>query len=252
MNNQYLNTFTGTETVVPIFKPENSRGAGEIKVKTFGTGYIDSDETTKQVWFGPPAVYAFGNHLVNAINGAPMYDFCYGTHNDCQAVHPAGEAFIEEWQWQGTSATIYPYGYAYQYATIYPNDYSSFGVEIRARNECGWSEWSRIWVIAIDCSNYYMIISPNPADSYVELNFIEEMGVKDKTNKIKIKKAEKNMDGNLDEYLIQILDKNGTIRKSTQSNSMKLNIPTRDLEPGNYFLHLTTGAEVYKQQLIIY
>jgi len=60
------------------------------------------------------------------------------------------------------------------------------------------------------------------------------------------------MDGNLDEYLIQILDKNGTIRKSTQSNSMKLNIPTRDLEPGNYFLHLTTGAEVYKQQLIIY
>jgi hypothetical protein len=206
---------------------------------------------SKPVWLGPPAVYAFGNHLVNVMTGMPMYDFCYGTHNDCQAIHPAGEAYIEEWQWQGTSATIYPYGYAYQYATIYPNDYSSFGLEIRARNACGWSEWSRMWVTAINCSSYYMIMSPNPADSYVELNFIEEKEVKDKTNKMEIKKDEKSSDGNMNEYLIQILDKNGTVRKSVQSNSLKINISTRDLEPGNYFLHLIIGEDVYKQQLLI-
>lgn len=241
-----------TQGSVPADFSKNGNGIGSISATiSINSCPTISKTISKTVWVGKPAVYSFGNHLIDAMTGVPMYDFCYGTHNDCQAVHPAGEAYIQEWQWQGTSATIYPYGYTYQYATIYPNDYSSFGVEIRARNECGWSEWSRMWVTAINCSSYYMIMSPNPADSYVELNFIEEKDIVDKNNITEIKKDKRNNNGDMDEYLIQIFDKNGTVRKSVQSNSLKINISIQDLEPDTYFLHLTIGNEIYKQQLLI-
>ncbi|MEN8118467.1 MAG: T9SS type A sorting domain-containing protein, partial [Bacteroidota bacterium] len=75
--------------------------------------------------------------------------------------------------------------------------------------------------------------------------------VKATDNKIKVKKDKKSKDGDMAEYLVQILDKNGSIRKSVESNTMEVNIPTKDLEPGTYFLHLTLGEERYKQQLII-
>ena len=251
-NNQYLTSYTGTESSVPIYKPANSRGNGDIKVKASASGYTDSDEMIKQVWFGPPAVYSFGNHLVNINTGMPIYQICFGTHNECEAVHPAGNAHIDDWEWQVTNATIYPYGYLNQYATIYP-DNSSFGIEIRAHNQCGWSEWSRMIVQAINCYGYYMTISPNPADSYIELNFIEEKDIENNNNnKLKIKKGEKSKDGEMEEYLVKILDKNGNNRKSTQTNSRNVKIETDDLEAGTYYLHLTIGGETYKQQLIIY
>ena len=96
------------------------------------------------------------------------------------------------------------------------------------------------------------MMSPNPADTYVELTFVKEDDITSSKNKVKIKKNKKSKDGDLEEYLVQILDKDGIIRKSVQSKSMNLNISTRDIEPGNYFLHVSFGSETYKQQLIIY
>jgi len=55
----------------------------------------------------------------------------------------------------------------------------------------------------------------------------------------------------MEEFLVQILDKNGNIRKSTEANSKNVKIETDDLEAGTYYLHLTIGGETYKQQLII-
>ena len=41
------------------------------------------------------------------------------------------------------------------------------------------------------------------------------------------------------------------VRKSVQSSDLKLNLNTKDLEPGTYFLHVTIGENTQKQQLII-
>lgn len=129
-------------------------------------------------------------------------------------------------------------------------------IRVRAKNICpGWSEWkSETFDVIDNCGGYYMmVISPNPADTYVELNFIEdssstlEEGVKQ--NKIKFKKKNKN--GEIKDFLVQILDKYAVVRKSEQTNKLKVNIPTNDLEPGTFFIHVTIEEKTYKQQLII-
>lgn len=48
------------------------------------------------VWSGEPVIYAYGQHLVNIYTGMPVYDFCFGSPNDCKAVHPAGDADIDD------------------------------------------------------------------------------------------------------------------------------------------------------------
>ncbi len=250
-NNQYLTTYTGTEESVPIYKPTVSNGNGYIKVKAFANGYTDSEETSKQIWFGD--ILPMSLQLTDLQMGFPKYEFCNGDANGVKAVHVDGEAFIDEWDWLVTGGYITienPYGDKSK-ATIYPQSSSSFSIKINAHNACGWSGWADIGATVIVCGGYYMMISPNPADSYIELTFFEEDEIASSKNKVKIKKSKENKDGEIEEYLVQILDKNGTIRKSVKSKTMKVNIPTKDLEPGTYFLHLRLGRETYKQQLII-
>lgn len=128
-------------------------------------------------------------------------------------------------------------------------------IYVRARNECGWSYWAHKTFSVIDnCGGFFMmVIFPNPADTYVELSFIEDSTpiLREHVEKNQIKFKKKNRDSEVEEFLIQILDKNATVRKSVQTNKLKINIPTNDLEPSTYFIHVTIGVETYKQQLII-
>jgi hypothetical protein len=61
---------------------------------------------------------------------------------------------VDEYQWRGTVSTItivpHPSGYIYKtgdYVRILTNGYNYGGIEIRAHNYCGWSDW--VWVAAI-------------------------------------------------------------------------------------------------------
>lgn len=109
------------------------------------------------------------------------------------------------------------------------------------------------------CGGYYMAMSPNPANTYVELSFtelIEEpMTTLAKSSNETISSNEeiikKNEFGELGNYTIEILDKNGTIWKSVQSSNLNERIEIRDLRPGIYFVHIITDKEVYKRQLLV-
>ncbi len=123
----------------------------------------------KTFWVGKPQVYTLGNNLVD-LNGTPKTYFCYDQANECEAVNIGGDAHITAWEWRVTGGTVYPYGAQNRYATIYPNSYSTFMVEIRAHNACGWTDWARMWTEVEDCYGYNMVFSPNPTTGETTLS----------------------------------------------------------------------------------
>ncbi|QIA09461.1 T9SS type A sorting domain-containing protein [Draconibacterium halophilum] len=252
-NGQYLTSYTGTETSVLVYEPVSGSGNGNVKVKANATNYESSNQAIKEVWFGD--MHPMNIRLNDAMIGFPKSEFCYGDPNLVEASFIDGDPYIDEWDWDVTGGYITienPYDDKSR-ATIHPASYSSFNVKLRAHNSCGWSGWADMGVSVISCGGYFMTMFPNPASSYVELSFIDsEVEEPNLTkNKIKLKKDKKDTDKDIKEYLVLILDKNGTIRKSIKSKSLNLNIKTSDLEPGTYFLHLIYNDELYKQQLII-
>lgn len=108
----------------------------------------------------------------------PKYDFCINQANECEAVHPAGEAYIYDWDWQVTGGTVYPYGPQYRNATIYPSS-TSMMVELKAYNTCGSTDWKRMYTNVITCRSYYLAISPNPSNSETTISI--ESGTPEET-----------------------------------------------------------------------
>jgi hypothetical protein len=131
--------------------------------------------------------------------------------------------------------------------TPYPNPDSYKDVKVRGENVCGESGW---YTERFYCAEpYYFSIYPNPANEYVELSIQPEEEVQDKISKVEVKKV-KGQDG-LGEYTVEIWSEKGGRLKTFTSKESHLQLSTRDLPQGKYFVHLIAGGEVYKQQLLI-
>ncbi|WP_167605186.1 hypothetical protein [Maribellus sediminis] len=263
---QYVTSYTGPETSVTVHKPSGS-GSGNVKVKAVADGYADSDESNKPVWYGIPSnneidfgVYFESNQYVAPRNESIAIGILNNSNETVQGVNTYNWNFGGT-GWPGQAWADYITGYSS--GGGHPDNYtvylyldntapSSQVIQVNAENQCG-TDYIMAQGAMFYTEDYgmYMLMSPNPADSYVELTFIEEKDVKEKKNKIKVNKNKNLKNGDIDEYLVQILDKNGRVRKSIESKALNLNIDTRDLEPDTYFLHVNWNNELVKQQLII-
>lgn len=195
--------------------------------------------TKDNIWSGKPAIYAYGQHLVNIYTGMPVYDFCFGVANDCKAAHPAGNADIDDWEWRVTGATIYPYGHMDQYATIYPNNYSTFGIEIRAHNQCGWSEWARMGATAVSCRSYNLSISPNPSSGETTLSIKST----DENDKNRVDLAEWDLEVFTQGQQLKIK------KQKLKSNSFKIN--TQGWQEGVYIVKAKIKDEILTGKLVV-
>lgn len=139
-------------------KYSSSSGAGWVKV-TITNECGEEREITKTVWVGN--ILPLGLQLVDRYTGYPYYLFCSGQANLVKAVHTDGEAFIDEWDWDVTGGYISWSNSDNSEVTIYPTNFSTFAIELRARNDCGWSEWTDMGVGVTSCG-YSLAISPNP------------------------------------------------------------------------------------------
>jgi hypothetical protein len=125
-------------------------------------------------------------------------------------------------------------------------------VTVRARNQCGWGNYlaPAIVLYGVSCrGGYYLVASPNPAGSYVELTLIPEVEVSEMAGKTKIEPAGSN--NGFGSYQIQLWSEQGGLLKTVQSDQLKLKLPVRDLPEGKYYLHLLKDGNIYKQQLLI-
>lgn len=246
MNGQNLTSHTGNETTVPIRPFSGNLGKGDIKVVAHSSNYSDSDEGIKTIRYNGPAPTDVYLNLLTQY-GEDAYAMCENTVYHIY-VHNTGPCNTTNYTWNVPSGwTVY---YTYN-NMISVNSNSSPGgmVEVFANTCCGTNSKILIdYLYGEYCGGYFMTMSPNPADYYVEITFEEESETMNKEDKIKVSK---NKYGELGSYRVQIIDKEGNILKEIKSNKLKSTINIRDLRTGTYFLHLITEDEIYKQQLII-
>ncbi|MEZ5104539.1 MAG: T9SS type A sorting domain-containing protein [Draconibacterium sp.] len=192
----------------------------------------------KNVWVGKPQIYAYGNHIVDVNTGMPVYNLCYGTHNDVEAVHPAGDAGITDWDWQVLYGQVYPYGMQDQYATIYPNDYQSFMLEIRACNRCDCSGWAHMYTNVVDCGRFLLVFTPNPTSGETTLSIESES-------------EEKTFDENA-EWEMEIYNQSQLLKeKKTKLKGKSIKIQTQSWKEGVYFVRVKYKNEVMGGKLVV-
>jgi hypothetical protein len=231
---------TGTGKNATIYAAAGVRGEGKI-IYQFDMEGINGDEhftAERNVWVGKPQIYAYGNHIVDVNTGMPVYDLCYGTHNDVEAVHPAGDASITDWDWQVSYGQVYPYGSIDQYATIYPNDYQSFMLEIRACNACGYSDWAHMYTNVVDCGRFLLVFTPNPTTGETTLSIESES-------------QEKTFDKNT-EWEMEIYNQSQLLKeKKTSLRGQSTKIQTQGWKEGVYIVRVKYKDEILQGKLIV-
>jgi len=142
---------------------------------------------------------------------------------------------------------------SYVYGTIreleamnFPGGYAK--VEIKVRNECGWSEPKTLKYQQGSCGGLgggcplCPTFSPNPVSDELTINFDEYFGLSEQS----------------ETYSVKLLDNLGTThrqtrfshrRKDGKAKPVKFNVS--NLREGTYYLHIESNGEIRKEQIII-
>jgi hypothetical protein len=217
----------------------SSTGSGSSWIRA--TVVIGSNTITlpdKVVWSGIPQVSAYGNHIVDIQTGMPISDFCYGRANEAKAVHLAGEAHISDWDWRVSYGQVFPYGVDDQYATIYPNDYYSFMLEIRAGNACGYSGWARMYTNVVNCRSHHLVFTPNPTIGETILSIESDS---------KEEAFDENAEWEMEIYSQSLL----LMKKKTRQYGQSTRIQTADWKEGVYIVRVLYKGEVLTGKLMV-
>jgi len=208
-------------------------------VKATITTDYDNAVVQKNIWAG--TVLPLGLRIIDRRTGYPIYIFCLGEAHPVQAKHIDGEAFLDDWDWDVTNGYItydnpYPYGDNSK-ATLRPLNYN-FGVEIRAHNDCGWSEWADMDPYTIHCGYMMFTMHPNPTDDFVEITAYEDV------NKTTLK-------SNDEYYEVQIYNTMKVLKYQVITKEPILRINTANFENGVYFVYFIVGKDHKVLQLVI-
>jgi len=228
---------SGTSYSTTAIKTSNGAGWIQTEISSPYSGTTVRTEK-KNVWAGKPQIYAYGSHIVDVNTGMPVYDFCYGTHNDVEAVHPAGDAGITDWDWQVLYGQVYPYGMLDQYATIYPYDYQSFMLEIRACNTCGYSDWAHMYTNVVDCGRYLLVFTPNPTTGETTLT-------------IETNSSEKTFDENAPWDMEVYTETHLLKTKQTSLRGQSAKIQTAGWKEGVYLVRVNYNGEVLTGKVLV-
>jgi len=254
------------------FSKIGSSGEGQITAVLSINGCTGLSKTiVKDCWIGNPTP-----EEILYYNIGPYYpgynQICLDNGNDGKLIYQNNLAGVTGYEWDALDWSViqhpndpYPDIDMQDVQILAPPYGYSVGdpvyITVRARNTCsGWGDWKypKLELEAVNCGYFMMTMSPNPADTYVELLFAEtKVTTEDLTNsnepnsKSIFNKDKSAKDGGLGNYLVQILDGSGKVRKSSNVIDKKIRFETKDLEAGTYYVHIMDGDKVYKQQLII-
>lgn len=227
-----------------------SSGSGEGWIQaTIDTGFGAITLPRQTVWGG--IVLPLDLRLRDRFTGMFKWELCKSEANPVNADHTGGEAHIDDWGWDVSGGYISydnPYG-DNSMVTLRPLS-TSFTVELRAHNTCGWSEWADMGVSVIYCGGWYLTMYPNPAKDVVTLSF--ETADEAKTTEGKTRLESKGArEKELKAYSVQIWSEEKGMVKSIQSDEKEIQIPLHGLEKGKYYLHLIYNDKTYKEVLFV-
>lgn len=244
------NTTFQNETV-QITAPVNTP-AGSYTISVQGS--IPNGPSENDSWLSTPRDFSvqigpFSSSQVT-VSGAGMV--CNGNSYTYTANVPTGHQNGYTYSW------TYPSGWSVENTSantirLYvPSDNNSYGpVRVSINNGCGTTPLTGITVFP--CS--YMISSsdfkiyPNPSfgELYVEFD-VEENSLKEP------------MDGELPNqaikpiynvFRVEIFDRAEKLVGTGESVNNKVHLDTKGLQPGTYYLHIFSGKEVFREQILI-
>jgi|GEM_PF-662882 len=252
----YLTVYSGQNTNSSIIKA-TSNGNSWVQARLVNAcGSINLPR--KEIWAGTPTPEA-----IDIINIGPYYpggnQICTNRPNDgIINWNPLGGILEYDWQagnWQVVQHPMDPFPdipkQNVQLTAPYYGYDNPVSFTVRARNQCGWGNYLAPAIIlnGVSCGGYYLVASPNPAGSYIELTLIPEADVSEVAGKTKIEQTGSN--NGFGNYQIQLWSEQGGLLKTVQSDQLKLNLSVRDLPEGKYYLHLLKDGNIYKHQLLI-
>ncbi|PKQ67919.1 hypothetical protein BZG01_06010 [Labilibaculum manganireducens] len=230
---------TGSTVVAKAYSSTSS-GAGWIEAAISGAcGNVTLPR--KDVWVGPPSFTLSGTTILDiGMPGIAIVNYSNGDHFS-QGIQNSDWSFTGPLDYVNGDAMKAHYragrregGVGFIYAT--------------QTNQCGSSENRLFFEVE---EPFFMLVSPNPANEYTELNFYggDEISEYQKSSPVMVSVPMGEKTQELGEYEIQIWNERKGLVKQMKSKSKKLQIPTNNLEEGTYFLHVIVNGKVHKQQL---
>jgi hypothetical protein len=228
-----------TGSTYTVYATSDSGAAGAITATIKNSQGSTFMTRTKNIWTGRPSFTLSGSDLLTPLErGMVTVDY---SSND-MSIDP----YSYSWTYSGPlSSFTGDYTKAnYRASSQTGQGYIYFSIE----NPCGVTE-NQMYYQVVD--QYLMSISPNPATEYVELTFTLLTETSDVTGRTKIDNKIYSLNDGLGCYQVQLWSEKGGLLKDMQSEQTKLNISTRDLPNGQYFIHLIKDGKTYKKQLLI-
>lgn len=198
----YLANLTGNNTSTVTLTINNGSGYVTLQV-IYGNAICGGITITKRIWVGAPQITGLicpnqsticsGTFCQQEL-GLPSFDL---TNNVEASVIGMTDLEIGEktnWEWERINANIViAQDTRGNEIYIAPNYIGQTGVRVRAKNNCGWSEWSELYFEVVDCSNNLMRLSedektflvyPNPSNEKVNIDLRDANNLPEKNAKI--------------------------------------------------------------------
>jgi hypothetical protein len=143
---------------------------------------------------------------------------------------PAINTNVLEYQWSGNGTPV-----GNEYRVIAPSSSgSSFNISCRVRNSCGWSNWVTADIFTMDCDGGEepWIVYPNPAESYVIVEYKSE-------------------DNTSEKFDVKILNFSNKVMKEASSNKTSLRINLDNVPNGTYIVKIYNRTKASTVKLFV-
>ncbi len=194
-------------------------------------GYNANTSSTAKLWVGGPGV-SNGQINGNPYGGSQYY--VPGGYANLNVQIDAGSGAT--WTVTNGSGTLYP---SYNYCSV---SFSGFvRVVMTADNRCG-SGGSYTFYLTTENGGYGYRVAPNPSKDNVSVipEMQEMMGELIQDVTLYDEKGKVHRNANADQ-----------LKKAKESKKSSIDMNVRDLPRGTYFLHVKTGDEVHKHQIVL-
>jgi hypothetical protein len=210
--------------------------AGVLKIRTNHPGSTIQSESVIDLQVG---AYTTGQILVSGtVAVCPGNEYTY-------TATPYGTAF--NWTFPTGWTLVSQVGN--QIRLRVPSSNPQYGtVRVSITNACGTSGFSGVTVYP--CGGYLMAgnfkIYPNPADEAI---FIEEESVVQSNDSTSLFSASNGEESKV--FSVKIYNAYQEMVLEGSSESRKVELDTRDLLPGTYFIHIQSGKDVIREKIFI-
>jgi subtilisin family serine protease len=153
---------------------------------------------------------------------------------------------ILEVEWAPTSGNVYVVRNQTNVgvtATAYANSLTGGTVQlrVRVRNCAGWSNWYFFNVNVCSSSGFRFAYSPNPTSDNLDVTAIPTEDNKDLTVASSI------------DFEAKLIDQDGKVAREGKNlnKEKKITLDVKGLKAGTYFLHIVSGKQVEKHQIVV-